>query len=149
MTYLRLTGFLLTLALAAGCGGGDEEAAPATTGAERASVPEWCIPANASLTAPLGSAMKDATFRLKNVQAVKSEDRDGVYFISAEVYGEGVEARTVGTWATTSLGGAEAIWTVDEVSKQYSDFRDGTQVADLSMDDHGAQESRDCVEAVR
>jgi hypothetical protein len=149
MTYLRLTGFLLALALAAGCGGGDEEAAPATTGAERASVPEWCIAANASLTAPLGGGMKEETFRLKNAQAVQSEDRDGIYFVSAEMYGEGVEAGTVGTWATTSLGGAEAIWTVDEVSKQYSDFRDGTQVADLSMNDHGAQESRDCVEAVR
>jgi hypothetical protein len=148
MTYLRLIGFLLILALGAGCGGGGEEAAPTTTAAGPASVPEWCIPADVYLTAPLGGGMKETTFRLKNAQAVKSKDHDHVYFVSAEVYGEGVEAGTVGTWATTSLGGAEAIWTVDGASKQYSKWRDGTQVADLSMDDHGAQESRDCVEAV-
>jgi hypothetical protein len=148
MTNVRLIGLLLIMVFAAGCGGSDEEAAPTTTGAEPASVPEWCIPADVYLTTPLGGGMKEATFRLKNAQAVKSKDHDHVYFVSAEVYGEGVDAGTVATWATTSLGGAEAVWTVDDVSKQYSKWRDGTQVADLSMDDHGAQESRDCVEAV-
>jgi len=72
-----------------------------------------------------------------------------IYFVSAEIYGGDVEEGTIGTWATPSLGGAEAIYTIDEVSKEYSDLRDGAEVADLAADDDGAAESRACVKAVR
>ena len=150
MAFLRPAGLLLVL-VAVGCGGGDdEEATPATTATEpAAAAPAGCVAADSSLMAPLGNATKDDAHRLKNGQAVESGDQDGIYFVSAEVYGAGVEEGTIGTWATTSLGGAEAIWTVDDVAKEYSDLRDGTEVSGLSMEDDGAQESRDCVEAVR
>jgi hypothetical protein len=141
---------LLLVALAlAGCGGDDEpdaEAAAATTAVEAQPV-SACTPADSSLMTPLGNGMKDMTHRLKNGQAVESEDHEDVYFVSAEVYGEGIETGTIGTWATTSLGGAEAIYSVDDVARDYSDMRDGTEEADLSMDDHGVAESRDCVDA--
>jgi hypothetical protein len=99
--------------------------------------------------APLGNGMKNDEQRLKNGQAVRSNDREGAYFVSAEVYGPGVPDATIGTWATKSPGGAGAIWTVDEVSRKYSDLRDGTKVAELSPDDHGVAESRACVDAAR
>ena len=93
--------------------------------------------------------MKDEQHRLKNGQAVKSEDVAGIYFVSAEIYGPEVEEGTIGTWATRSLGGAEAIWTIDEISKEFSDLRDGVEVADLSASDGAVEESRRCVEALR
>lgn len=131
-----------------GCGSddGDEDAVPATvaTAAERS---ERCVPVSSDFMTPLGNGMKDMDVRARSGFAVESEEHDGVYFVSAELYGGDVEEGTVGTWATTSLGGAEAIWTVDDVSKQYSDLRDGTEVAGVAMTHDGAQESRDCVGA--
>ena len=99
--------------------------------------------------APLGGGMKDEQHRLKNGQAVKSEDDAGIYFVSAEIYGPEVEEGTIGAWATRSLGGAEAIWTIDDTSKEFSDLRDGVEVADLSASDSAVDESRRCVEALR
>jgi hypothetical protein len=97
---------------------------------------------------PLGNGMKDDNHRLKNGRAVKSADREGIYFVSAEIYGSTVAENQIGTWATKSLGGAEAIWTVDEIAKRYSDLRDATKVAGLALDDDGVEASRTCVEAL-
>jgi hypothetical protein len=144
---LRLALPLLLLFAVAACGGDDDEAAPATAAATTEAASAHCIPVGSDFMTPLGNATRDDAHRLRNGQAVESEDHDDVHFVSAEVYGPGVAAGTVGTWATTSLGGAEAIWTVDDVSREYSDLRDGTQVAGVSMEDDGAQESRDCAAA--
>jgi hypothetical protein len=144
---------ILLVALAIGGCGGDEEATsttpplPSIDAPENTLGPPRCLPADSNLMTPLGNGMKDDQARLKNGRAVKSDDHAKIFFVSAEVYGSGVSDGTIGTWATTSLGGAEAIWTVDDVSKQYSDLRDGTTVADLSMDDDGVEESRACVES--
>ena len=97
---------------------------------------------------PLGNGMKDDEIRLKNGRAVKSADHESIYFVSAEIYGSTAAEGQIGTWATKSLGGAEAIWTVDEVAKQYSDLRDGTKVDDLTAEDDGVAASRKCVEAL-
>jgi hypothetical protein len=151
VSILRPLLFLLVaLALVlAGCGGDDEadDAAPPPTTEQAAEPASDCTPADSSLMTPVGNGMKDMAHRVKSGYAVQSEDHEDIYFVSAEVYGDGVEEGTIGTWATTSLGGGEAIYTVDDVAKQYSDLRDGIAVADLSMDDHGVAESRDCVEA--
>jgi hypothetical protein len=49
--------------------------------------------------APLSGGMKDDfKHRLKNGYAVKSEDHDDVYFVSAEIYGSDVDEGTIGTW---------------------------------------------------
>jgi hypothetical protein len=138
---LRLLVLFIVLFLAA-CGGDDEESAPTSEAAASS-----CEAATTDLMTPLGNGMKDDQVRVKNGRAVKSDDHAEIFFVSAEVYGSGVSEGTIGTWATTSLGGAEAVWTVDDVSKQYSDLRDGTAVADLSNDDHGVAESRACVAA--
>ena len=145
----RLVILLAAVALG-GCGGDDEATStlsppPSTDAPEITAEPPRCLPADSNLMTPLGNGMKDDQVRLKNGRVVKSDDHAKIFFVSAEVYGPGVSDETIGTWATTSLGGAEAIWTVDDVSKQYSDLRDGTAVANLSLDDDGVEESRECV----
>ena len=137
---------LLVLVLAAaGCGGDDEPTASATGSSTTSS----CVATDSSLMTPLGNGMKDDEHRLKNGQAVQSEDNAEIYFVSAEIYGPDVEEGTIGTWATRSLGGAEAIWTIDEFSKKFSELRDGIDAADLSASDSAIDESRRCVEDLR
>jgi hypothetical protein len=140
----RLTLLVVALALA-GCGGDDEPtASPTDSAAESAR----CVAADTNLMTPLGNGMKNEQHRLKNGQAVESQDDAGIYYVSAEIYGPEVEEGTIGTWATRSLGGAEAIWAIDDVSKEFPDHRDGVEAADLSASDSAADESRSCVEAL-
>ena len=81
-----------------------------------------------------------------NGQIVKSADHDDIWFVSAELEGPGFQdPGDVGTWATTSPGGAEAIYSVDDIAKDHTSWRDGTAIAGLSLDDDGAMESRECV----
>lgn len=148
MTLFRLA-LLVVVLTAAGCGNDDEPAASPTDSVTSTSASPRCVATDSSLMTPLGNGMKDDQQRLKNGQAVRSEDDADIYFVSAEIYGPGVENGTIGTWATRSLGGADAIWTVDEVSKEFSDLRDGIEAADLSAGDPAADESRRCVEALR
>ncbi len=148
MARLRLAVVAAILGVA-GCGGDDEAASPAGSSTAAAGLSERCVAADSSLMAPLGGGMKDDQFRLKNGQAVKSADHDDIYFVSAEIYGPDIEDVTIATWATPSLGGAEAIYSIDDISKEYSDLRDGTEVAELAADDDGVEESRACVEAAR
>ena len=144
---------ILLVALVIGGCGDDNEATstlpppPSITAPTVTTRPPPCLPTDSNLMTPLSNGMKDDQVRLKNGRAAKSHDHEKIFFVSAEVYGPGVPDGTIGTWATTSLGGAEAIWTVDDVSKQYSELRDGTAVADLSMDDDGVDKSRDCAES--
>ena len=46
--------------------------------------------------------------------------------------------------AVRFVGGAEAIYAVDDLAKEHSDWRPADEV-DVAIDDDGAQESRDCV----
>jgi hypothetical protein len=129
---------LLVVGVLAGCGGDDDEAsAPADT---------RCEAATSALMTPLGNALTSERDSLENGQVVKSRDHSDIYFVSAELEGPGLfDPGDVGTWATTSPGGGEAIFSVDEIAKDYSTWRDGTAIAGLSLDDDGAKESRDCV----
>jgi hypothetical protein len=131
-------GLLLVIGVLAGCGGDDaESSAPANS---------RCEPATSALMTPLGDSLKSERDSLENGQVVKSRDHDDIYFVSAELEGPGLfDPGDVATWATTSPGGAEAIFSVDELAKDYTNRRDGTAIAGLSLDDDGANESRDCV----
>jgi hypothetical protein len=94
---------------------------------------------------PLGNAAKNELDRFTNGWIVKSNDHPDIYFVSAELDGPGFEdPGDVGTWATTSPGGAEAIFSVDDLAKEHTNWRDGTAVAGLSLEDDGAEESRAC-----
>ena len=149
MTFARLAVLLLLVVGVTACGGDDEEASPsgAETTRPTAESPA-CVAVDTNLMTPLGIGMKDDEYRLKNGRAVQSADHENIYFVSAEIYGAEEAEGKIGTWATTSLGGAEAIWTVDDVAKQYSDFRDGTKVADLARRRRGVAASEECVEAL-
>jgi hypothetical protein len=129
---------LLVVGVLAGCGGGDDEAS--------APVDSRCEAATAALMTPLDNALKSERDSLENGQVVKSRDHNDIYFVSAELEGPGLfDPGDIGTWATTSPGGAEAIFSVDEIAKDYTTWGNGTAMAGLSLDDDGAKESRDCV----
>ena len=131
---------LLVVAALAGCGGDDDESTAPDPASSR------CEAATSAIMTPLGNAVNNQQDRLVNGQIVKSRDHGDIYFISAELDGPGFEdPGDVGTWATTSPGGAEAIYSVDEFAKEHTSWRDGTAVAGLSIDDDGAEESRECV----
>ena len=91
------------------------------------------------------AVIRPSVFLVENGWIVKSRDHSDIYFVSAELDGPGFEdPGDVGTWATTSPGGAEAIFSVDDLAKDHTTWRDGTAVAGLSLDDDGAEESRAC-----
>ena len=139
MRVVTLAGFVV-LALA-GCGGDDEDATttpPAPTDLR-------CEQATSAIMTPLGNAVNNELDRFRNGWIVKSRDHPDIYFVSAELDGPGFEdPGDVGTWATTSPGGAEAIFSIDDLAKDHTSWRDGTAVAGLSLDDDGAEESRAC-----
>jgi hypothetical protein len=87
---------------------------------------------------------------LTNAKAVKSNDFERVYFISADIDGPGLEGPDdIGTWAKSGplRVGEGLILAVDGVANEFSDWGDGRKTdAMLSMDNDGAEESKDCVE---
>jgi len=133
---------LLIVGALAGCGGDDdEESNPPPIAAD-----SRCEEATSALMTPLGNALKSDRDHLEHGRLVKSRDHEDIYFISAELEGPGLfDPGDVGTWATTSPGGAEAIYSVDELARDHSTWRDGVAIAGLSLEDDGAQESRECV----
>jgi hypothetical protein len=127
-------------ALLAGCGGGDDESSSLADAR--------CEAATSALMTPLGNGLKYERDRLRDGYVVKSKDHEDIYFLSAELDGPGFQhAGHVATGATTSVGGAEAIYSIDELAKDQTTWRDGTAIAGLSLDDDGAKESRACVSA--
>ena len=132
----------------AGCGGDDDsDAAPATTAAagETTLASPRCEPAASDLTTPLGNGISAEGARLTNAYVVKSEDHDSIYFVSAEIDGTGYEdAGDIATWASTSRFGGDLVYAVDDLANELSTLRDGREVAGVSLDDDGVDESRAC-----
>lgn len=94
---------------------------------------------------PLANKLTLENARLTNGQIVKSADHEDVYFVAAEIDSPKLEGSgDIAVWATTSPHGAEAIFSVNDLAKRYSDWRDADAI-DVSPDDHGAAESRACV----
>ena len=134
---------LLAVAVLAGCGGDDDSgsSSPPPAGSTR------CEAATAAIMTPLGNSLENERDRLRNGQVVKSRDHEDIYFISAELDGPGFQGPgDIATWATTSPGGAEAIYSVGPLAKRHTSWRDGTAIAGLTLEDEGARESRTCVE---
>jgi hypothetical protein len=131
---------LLAVAVLAGCGGDDD------SGSSASSVSHLCEAATSAIMTPLGNSLDNERDRLSNGQIVKSSEHEDIYFVSAELDGPGFQGPgDIATWATTSPGGAEAIYSVDPLAKRYTSWRDGTAIAGLSLEDEGAQQSRECV----
>ena len=61
---------------------------------------------------------------------MESEDDAGIYFVSAELDGTGLEGDgDIMTWATESPGGAQAIYALDDLALEHSDYRDARTAA--------------------
>jgi hypothetical protein len=160
---------LLTLGIACGGGdGGDENAEPATRATTTTETkPDLPPPATTveeeeeesthcrNVPPGLVNAMEEGLSvtgggTLTNAHAVKSEDFKRVFFVSAEINGAGMEGSgEIGTWAKSGplRAGGGLILAVDSFANEFSDWGDGGETdAQLSMDNDGAEESKDCVE---
>ena len=77
---------------------------------------------------------------LLNVHRVRSQDQAGVYFVSAELEGPGLEGGDdVATWATDSLAVDGSVYSVNALAIEQSNWPQR-----YSMTDDGAEESADC-----
>lgn len=86
-------------------------------------------------------------YYLLHAQAVRSHDRQRIYFISADVHAPGLPD-TVGTWASNRLEpGAGSIWAIDDIAHASTRWPQGDGTDPISMNEDGAQFSRDCVAA--
>jgi hypothetical protein len=119
-------------------------APPATTEQEESR----CQPVPAALVEGIASGLTvTGGGSLRDAAAVRSDDFESAFFISAEVDGPGIEGDgDVGTWVTNRLEGG-VIYSVDAVAREFSDWGDGGDTdAEFSLSDDGAEESRDCVD---
>jgi hypothetical protein len=141
---------VFALAACGGCNGDDESRPPPQQGASSPTAESArCIPADTNVTTPITNKLTVEGAHIDYGRAVKSEDFERMYFLSAELEGSGLDGRDdIATWATESIGGSEPIYAVDNVAKKYSDWRDGAKTKfKLSLSQDGARESRDCVAA--
>lgn len=85
---------------------------------------------------------------LTNGKAVRSNDFEKVYFVSAYLQGEGLSGTDIATFATNNLDGPAFVLAVDSYAKEFTVFpasdREGAQFY-ITLSDDGARESRDCV----
>ena len=142
----RACGFLVVLSVLAVAACGDDDDGEATaTAPVTAAVSSPCEPASSDVMTPIGNKLMPEGVRVSDGRYVRSDDHERMYFVSAELDGPGLEGEgDVATWATPSVGGADAVYAVDDLAKEHSDWRPADEV-DVTIDDHGAQESRDCV----
>jgi hypothetical protein len=136
---------LLALLVAA-CGGTSTPTTNAPRATPRATprpLVSRCNPASAALLSRIEQGLTVyGGGSLANGQTVKSRDFESVYFVAADIQGEGVE---VGVWATNSLTSG-LTYSVNALAKEFSDWGDGGATdARLSMSDDGAAEAEACV----
>jgi hypothetical protein len=154
----------LTVAATAliGCGG-EETAGPAdepaatTTATSGGDDGDRCLRVPTALKEGIASGLrprgKETRFKttgdLGKAAAVRSDDFEKVFYVSAVIEGPDV----VGTWATNSLKVGEGlILAAEPVAMEYSDWGEAAQPGSAAaevrgLQNDGAQESQDCVEA--
>jgi nitrous oxide reductase accessory protein NosL len=141
---VRLLPLLAATLLAAGCGGDDENAAPPTT-ATTAAAKSRCTPATSDLMTPLANKLLGGDIRLTNGWVLESRVHEDVYLVAAEVDGSELQSSgDVGVWATTSPHGADAIYSVNDLAKEQTDWRDANAI-DVSESHEDVREARACV----
>jgi hypothetical protein len=84
--------------------------------------------------------------RLRRGYVVRSTDFDKVYMVAADIQGPGLEAAgDIGVWATNSRRGAGAIYAVNSVAQEFSDWRDADKTdAAIDPSAQGVDEARRC-----
>jgi hypothetical protein len=112
-----------------------------------------CLPVSKALRRAIATGLTvTGGGKLGEAAAVRSEDFEKVYYVSAVILGPGFEGEeTVGTWATNSLRpGGGLIMAADSMAREFSDWgeaaEEGSPAAEVrGLENHGAQESRDCL----
>ena len=106
-----------------------------------------CQVIDPALVETIASGSKIPGYRLDHARAVKSNDFERIYFISAEVSGPGLQ-KAVGTWASNRVEpGGGLIWAVDDVARSSTTWPKPGGAETMSMGDDGAELSRECVNA--
>ena len=80
---------------------------------------------------------------MSNAYIVQSGDFENVYFVAAQIEGEGMGG-TVGVWATNGPNGDGSIFSADAVAAEFSEWGGGPG---FSPSDDGLAEASDCAEA--
>jgi hypothetical protein len=153
------------LLVVAGCGG-EEAAGPSDEPEEPDEMMETrgtetdedastrCLPVSKALRRAIATGLTvTGGGKLGEAAAVRSEDFEKVYYVSAVILGSGLEGgETVGTWATNSLRpGGGLIMAADSIAREFSDWgeaaKEGSPAAEVrGLENDGAQESRDCLD---
>lgn len=103
------------------------------------------VPADVVASLQEGANTKGTT--LRNAKAVKSNDFESVYFISADIQGAGLEgSEDIATFTTNKLeNGGGILMSVNNVAKEFFVFPDAsTTDAKATMSDDGASRSQTC-----
>jgi hypothetical protein len=126
----------------------DNDDSPAQTEAS-----EDCVTVPDDLVATLQEGFTTGTTTLRNAYAVKSNDLDNAWYIFGDLQGPGLHAdEDIATWVKSGdlvVGGGLLIAS-NAAARNYSDWgaaaQPGSPAAEAaSMDNHGAEESQDCV----
>ncbi len=109
--------------------------------------PPRCQVIDPATVEAIASGSKLPGYRFDHARAVKSNDFERIYFISAEVTGPG-RPNAVGTWASNRVEPGEGlIWAVDDVARSSTTWPKPSGAQTMSMADDGAELSRECVAA--
>jgi len=83
-------------------------------------------------------------------QAVRSDDFHRAYFVAADIQGPGLNGPDeIGVWVTNRIDGSAGFASVDGYALEFSDWGDGGRTdAAFSMTNDGAQEAKDCADAL-
>ncbi len=86
--------------------------------------------------------------RLQHARMVRSKDYEHVYFVSAQITGEGLPSGTIGTWAANrpEVDDPGMIFAVGAVAREFSTWGTAGRT-DFSRSDDGYEQSRVCVQA--
>lgn len=102
-----------------------------------------CVPVTGELLDAIATGLQvSGGGSLEHGQAVRSNDFNSVYFVAARIKGAGLDASSIGIWATNDLAADGPFYAVDGYAHQFSDWG---QSKDVSQFDDGAQEAKSCV----
>jgi hypothetical protein len=132
-----------------------EGQATTTAPAEKPKPSEECKRVPAALVAAIQEGFTTRGVTLRRAYGVRSNDLKNAWYISGDLQGPGLEGRDdIATWVKSGdlVVGGGLILASNAVAKEFSDWgaaaQPGSPAAEAaSMENHGAEESQDCVRA--
>lgn len=102
------------------------------------------VPSNALSRIEIGLTADDLS--LRNAKAVRSNDFEKVYFVSAYIQSESLPEADIATFSMNNLDGPTSVLAINDSAKEFTDWPDGDRTQSrMTLSDDGARESRDCV----